>query len=139
MQFPTTLLLLTLSAGALALPTNGTATLEARAMRGAGSIAAFDAGDCSGNPHGPRPLDNNDCIPFTGATNNIGINWGSSFLDGRALGLYVYKDGNCKNAAKDLIPASQWNNAKGTNACISMRDNGGPWGSIRFSHHKNDS
>jgi len=134
MQFSTTFLLLALSAGALALPANQTSILEARAERGAGSIAAFDATDCSGAPHGPRPQDENGCIAFSGATNNIGINWGSGFFMGRAHSLYVYKDKDCKVFAASPIMASQYNNAKGTNACVSMKDIEGPWGSVSFCH-----
>ena len=98
------------------------------------SIAAFAADDCSGDPTGPRPKDTMGCMPFTGATNNIGINWGSSFLHGRALGLWVYKDNNCKQFASKLIASSEYNNAKGTNACIDMEGHGGPWGSVMFDH-----
>ena len=134
MHFPTTLLILALSAGAPALPTNTTAPLEAR-VSGMGSIAAFAAPDCSGPPTGPRPEDgNSNCIAFSGATNNIGVNWGSSFLYGRAAGLYVFTDGHCKDYASKMIPAGTYDDAKGTNACISMKDNGGPWGSVMFSH-----
>ena len=85
----------------------------------------------TGQPDFPATRGNQDCQRFMTVSDNIGINWGDWPLD--MAGLYVYKDAECKEYASQMIAAPEWDDAVGMNTCISQRQNGGPWQSIRFS------
>ncbi len=141
---PTTLLL-ALSAGALALPTasqNETALEERGTILGVASIATYGGTDCLGHPYGPTSQDDDgkgNCLQFRPSHNMVGINWGNSKIVGRAGGLHVYTDSNCKNPLMkggNIITAGSpdTDDAHGTNACVRWKDFGENWNSVKFSH-----
>ena len=149
MRFLPTTIILSLSAGALALPTapqNGT-VLEERVsvILGVASIATFGGTDCLGQPFGPRMTDDNgkgDCIQFRPSHNMVGINWGNSKFVGRSTGLHVFTDSNCKNPlmkGNNMITAGapDTDAAHGTNACVAWKNFGDNWNSVKFSHMGN--
>ncbi len=148
MHFLPTALLLALSAGALALPTAQNEThLEERdsTILGVASIATFGGTDCLGHHLGPVSEDENGkghCIQFRPSHNMVGVNWGNSKLVGRASGLHVYTDSNCKNPlmkGDNIITAGSPDTdaAHGTNACFAWKTFGENWNSVRFSHMGN--
>ncbi len=133
---PTTLIiaLLTLSAGALAQPTNTTdPTLEKRANWGwIGTYAPSDTA-CKGGwdvAPGQRFELKYDCYPYVPATNNVGINWGTWPLAIDALN--VYKDGNCQEMVRSFT-AGDVMGGHGPNLCVTVAANSGPWGSVKYN------
>lgn len=142
------MLLIALGAGALALPADPTSLIspsilgERALVKGEGSIAGFTAPDCTGPPVGARPQDSglfvgeDRCITFSSDMNDmIGINWGNT---GHWIvnSLFVYSDTTCTNRV-DVIPAKKMRKrGKGppTNSCVSQKDYGGPWKSVKYVH-----
>lgn len=145
----TTVLIVALGAGTLALPADSISlispsVLEERGFNshGLGSIAGFKEPDCTGDPVGDRPLDRgllegkDNCIVFSSdMTNMIGINWGDT---GHYIvkSLYVYSDTTCTNRVDDIEAKKIRKRGKGpsTNSCVSQKDHGGPWGSVKYIH-----
>lgn len=127
-----------LSAGTLALPAViepalplNTSVLEKRAHHmWIGPYADTDD-TCRTLLPGPRPELKGDCVKFSSATDNVGINWGSFPLN--FMTLDVFKDEDCKDFARTSIPAPQYVHDKGANTCLNQKINGGPWKSVKPS------
>ena len=146
MQLFRTLLTLSLSAGALAVPTRNTTghlqpqsntneiILQTRGISNFGWVAYFENGDntCSGKyAEGYRPkIKGKGCYSFAPTTDNVGINWGTGPLSFNALDFY--SDGNCKNKVGNHIKRPIHYNKNGAGTCISVaRNGGGPVLSVR--------
>jgi hypothetical protein len=145
----TTILIVALGAGTLALPADSTSLispsiLEERAFKthGLGSIAGFKEPDCTKDPVGDRPLDlgllkgEDNCIIFSSdMANMIGINWGDT---GHYIvnSLFVYSDTTCTKRVDSIEAKKMRKRGKGpsTNSCVSQKDHGGPWGSVKYIH-----
>lgn len=120
------LVLVALSAGALALPSKD------HVNPGYPTIAPYNDGDCTQEAGASQSFQNsaNDCIKLEFTQDNVGINWGAS--DWLMSSFDVFTDDACQNyAAKTIKSTGNGNDATGPNACYSMRLYGGPWKSVR--------
>ena len=123
------LVLLALSAGALAIPSS----LSPRKHNTDSnpSIAPYNDGDCTQQAGPSHDFGNgNGCIKITWPQNNVGINWGD-FPEGMTQ-FNAFLDDACTDYAWPIINrTSGGNDAVGANACYAMSLHGGPWKSVR--------
>ncbi len=129
----TSILIIALSAGALAFPSpNVTSTDSSRlSKRGNyGWLSSFQDSDttCSGLWGGSRPKVHEDCIKFSPISDNVGINWGRSPLNFN--GISFYSDDKCQHQVGSAKVGGN-GNKKGSDTCVSVKKNGGPWGSLQ--------
>ena len=123
------LVLLALSAGALAIPSS--LSPRKHDTDSSPNIAPYNDGVCT-QQAGPSHDFNqgNGCIKITWPQDNVGIDWGD-YPEG--MGAFdVFKDDACTDYASTRIERpSGGNDVKGANSCFSMSLHGGPWKSVR--------
>lgn len=121
------LVLLALSAGALAIPSpHKHINTDSHP-----SIAPYSDLDCTvqAGPSVDFDQASNACTKVTWTEDNAGINWGNDPYS--MYSFYVFSDDNCQvYAAPRINNTNGGNDLKGANACYSMRLNGGPWKSV---------
>lgn len=91
----------------------------------------LNVGCSTGHELGDRPEDDRGCLQFSPETDFIGINWGNDPNMGRAAALHVYKSNNCYGLYH-IVKAPDYNDKKGTNACVNQQKYGGGWHSVQF-------
>ena len=126
-----TLVLLALSAGALAIPSSLSPRKHDSDPNP--SIAPYNDGDCTqqaGLSHDFGQDKGHGCIKIDWLQDNVGINWGDEPWGMSAF--YVFLDDACTDYAWARINnTNMGDDAKGANACYSMHLHGGPWKSVR--------
>ena len=140
MHFTSLILILSLSAGALALPFSNTTTeqieisdenrngtLESRGLSNFGWVAWYANTDATCTLGydvvkgvNTRPeVKGKGCIPFAPTSDNIGIAWGHGPLAFTALDFY--SDGNCKNSVHPTFKRPQKYSQKGAGSCVNIK------------------
>ena len=67
-------------------------------------------------------------MPADGS-DNVGINWGSSPLNFN--GMSFYSDDDCKHQVGHITSPQDSYQKRGAKTCVSVKANGGPWGSVQ--------
>ena len=121
------IVLLALSAGALAIPSS----LSPRKHDSSPSIAPYNDGICTQQAGPSHDFgQGNGCIKITWPQDNVGINWGD-WPEGMSA-FDAFKDDACTDYAWTHIERpSGGNDAKGANSCFSQSLHGGRWKSVR--------
>lgn len=88
----------------------------------------------SGPPNGKRPQDHRSCINFQTTTDNIGIDWGNTFWEGRAALIALFEGKNCHGNYTEIhSPRAGLDNAKGLpDKCITQEGYAGRFQSAQF-------
>ena len=121
-----------LLASTLALPTSNETSTNLEKRLHYGWIGSFVNDNCHGKHVGPRPElkhSISDCCAFTPATNNIGINFGTSAAS--FSNVIFYSDDNCE--AKIDTQKSDYEQPSGGYGCAHGSDFAGSIGSVSIS------
>lgn len=66
----------------------------------------------------------------------MGISWTDLSGTYASFTLTAYSDSNCANQVAYIV-APEWDNGLDLAFCVSQRDNGGSWGSVRYNDYTN--